>query len=249
MKKEADKIVQFIKKIFIKQKFANVVIAVSGGIDSATCLYLLAEALPVKHIFVVHLPYINSEFSTVKSIALSLGIPSTNIIQISIKAIVNEVIRARTDLDKARLGNIMARARMIVLYDLAKKLNALVCGTENKSEYLLGYFTRFGDAASDFEPIAHLYKTQIYQLAKELGVPEEIINKVPTAGLWLGQADEKELGFTYQEADIVLRLYFEKKISLEEIKKQGFKNTEKIINRALSNQYKHQTPYTIKEFE
>lgn len=245
MKKEVDKIASFIKNVVKQQKFANVIIAASGGIDSTTCLYLLAKALSVEHIFVVHLPYINSEFSTVKSIGLSLGIPPTNIIQISIKSIVNEVIRTRTDLDKARLGNIMARARMMVLYDLAKELNALVCGTENKSEYLLGYFTRFGDAASDFEPIAHLYKTQIYQLAKYLAVPKKIINKVPTAGLWSGQTDEKEFGFTYQKADEVLQLYFEKKLKVAQIKKKGYPNAEKIINRALVNQYKHQTPYVI----
>lgn len=246
MKKEADKIVQFIKGVFIKQKFVNVVIAVSGGIDSATCLYLLAKALPVEHIFVVHLSYIDSEFSTVKSIALSLGIPSKNISQLPIKPIVDEIAK-RSDPDRVRLGNIMARVRMTLLYDLAKKLNALVCGTENKSEYSLGYFTRFGDSASDFEPIQHLYKTQVYQLAHYLGVPAEIINKVPTAGLWSGQTDEKEFGFTYREADEVLQLYFDKKLTLQEIIKKSFKNAERIINRALTNQYKHQTPYIIEE--
>lgn len=154
---------------------------------------------------------------------------------------------SRSDLDKVRLGNVMARVRMMVLYDLAKKLNAIVCGTENKSEYYLGYFTRFGDAASDFEPIAHLYKTQVYQLAKYLGVPKEFIDKTPTAGLWPGQTDEGEFGFTYKEADAVLQLYFDKKLNLAEIKKRGFKNAEKIIARVLKNEYKHQTPYLIKE--
>ncbi len=247
MKKEVDKIIQFIKGVLKKQKFTNVVVAASGGIDSTCALYLLAKAIPKDHIFVFHLPYIHSEFAMLKKISISLGIPVKNIIETSIKSIVDQVIHTRSDLDRVRLGNIMARVRMIILYDLAKKHQALVCGTENKSEYYLGYFTRFGDAAADFEPIAHLYKTQIYQLAKYLGVPKEIIGKTPSAGLWQGQTDEGEFGFTYQEADIVLHLYFEKKISLEEIKKQGYKNAEKIINRALSNQYKHQAPYLIKE--
>ncbi len=247
MKKETDKIIQFIKEVFVKQKFTNVVVAASGGIDSTCALYLLAKAMPKDHIFVVHLPCAHSELAMIKQISATLGIPPKNISRISIKSIVDEVIHTRSILDKVRVGNIMARVRMIMLYDLAKKLKALVCGTENKSEYYLGYFTRFGDAAADFEPIQHLYKTQIYQLAKYLGVPKEIIEKPPTAGLWTGQTDEEEFGFTYQEADIVLHLYFEKKISLEEIKKQGYKKAEKIVGRALANQYKHQTPYIIRE--
>ena len=148
-------------------------------------------------------------------------------------------------IDKVRLGNIMARIRMIIIYDLAKKHNALVAGTENQSEYLLGYFTRFGDQASDFEPIQHLYKTQVYQLAKFLGVPKNIIEKEPTAGLWNGQTDEGEFGFTYQEADQVLYLYYDKKLKLEKIKKKGFRNAEKIIKFSLKNSYKHHAPYSL----
>jgi len=147
--------------------------------------------------------------------------------------------------DNVRLGNIMARVRMIILYDLAKKHNALVCGTENKSENLLGYFTRFGDQASDFEPIQHLYKTQVYQLAKFLGVPKNIVEKTPTAGLWHGQTDEEEFGFTYKEADQVLSYFYDKKLKLEEIKKMGFTNADKIINFSLRNSYKHSAPYTL----
>lgn len=144
-----------------------------------------------------------------------------------------------------RLGNIMARIRMIILYDLAKKHNALACGTENRSEFLLGYFTRFGDEASDFEPIQHLYKTQIYDLANFLKVPKNIIGKTPTAGLWLGQTDEKEFGFSYKEADEVLFYYYDKKLKIEEIKKKGLPNTEAIINFANKNAYKHHAPYTL----
>ena len=143
----------------------------------------------------------------------------------------------------------MARVRMIILFDLAKKYGSLVCGTENKSEKLLGYFTRFGDSASDIEPLSHLYKTQVYQLAKYLKVPEKIINQVPTAGLWTGQTDEDEFGFTYQEADQVLHQYFDKKKSAGQIKKLGFKNTDKIIKRIVDNQFKFQTPYSLFNFK
>ncbi|TRZ53028.1 NAD(+) synthase [bacterium] len=147
--------------------------------------------------------------------------------------------------EKVRLGNIMARTRMVILFDLAKQLNALVCGTENKSERLLGYFTRFGDAASDIEPISHLYKTQVYQLAKYLKVPEEIINQSPTAGLWDGQTDEGDFGFTYEEADQVLFLYHDIKKEIKKIKRLGYKNAEKIIKRFKNNQFKLKTPYSL----
>ncbi len=100
-----------------------------------------------------------------------------------------------------RKGNIMARARMIVVFDTAKKLDGLVCGTENKSEHYLGYFTRFGDAASDIEPISTLYKTQVQEMATFLGLPEIFTTKAPSAGLWEGQTDEKEMGFSYEDAD------------------------------------------------
>ncbi|MBI2190192.1 MAG: NAD(+) synthase, partial [Candidatus Levybacteria bacterium] len=133
---------------------------------------------------------------------------------LSIKSIVDKLAKTlgvQPLKDSIRLGNIMARVRMILLYDLAKKHQALVCGTENRSEYHLGYFTRFGDEASDFEPIRHLYKTQVYQLASYLGVPKTVIDKKPTAGLWAEQTDEGEFGFSYKEADPVLYLYFDKK--------------------------------------
>ena len=150
-----------------------------------------------------------------------------------------------SDTDSIRKGNIMARARMIALFDFAKKLDALVCGTENKSEYHLGYFTRFGDEASDIEPLRNLYKTQVYELAKYLKIPQPVIEKEPSANLWENQTDESELGFSYKEADTVLYLYFDKKMKAEEIKKLGFVNVEKIIEFANKNAYKHHVPYSI----
>jgi len=148
--------------------------------------------------------------------------------------------------DRIRLGNIIARVRMIILFDLAKKHNALVCGTENKSEKLLGYFTRFGDAASDIEPISHLYKTQVRELANYLKLPQKIIEAKPTAGLWPGQTDEGEFGFTYQEADNVLSLYFDKKISTKKIRSLGYKNALKILAFAKKNSFKEKVPYLLK---
>jgi NAD+ synthase len=149
--------------------------------------------------------------------------------------------------NKVRKGNILARVRMIILFDIAKKLDALVCGTENKSENLLGYYTRFGDAASDIEPIAHLYKTQVYKLAKYLKVPKEIIEAPPTAGLWENQTDEGEFGFSYKEADLLLYQLFDLKKPLNKIDKKTFPNLKKIISFIKKNQFKKQVPYFIQK--
>ncbi len=245
-KQESEKIVSFLKKTFTEQKIENAVIGLSGGIDSAVSFYLVKQALPPNNIFVTHLSYFPKTFPLFKQIIKEANIPQKNIYEISIKNATDEIKKTLDikDSESVRLGNVMARTRMIALFDLAKKHNAMVIGTENKSEALLGYFTRFGDSASDIEPMQHVYKTQVYQLAKHLKVPQEIIMAKPSANLWEGQTDEGEFGFTYQEADQVLYYYFEQKLSLKEIIKKGLPNAEKIIKRVKENEYKHKTPYT-----
>lgn len=244
---EKSKITDFIKNTLDEQKIKNVVIGLSGGIDSMTSFYLLKDVLPPTNIFIAHLYYFENSFADLDKVIKSACVPSENIHYLSIKNSADSICELlKIGDDKIRIGNVMARIRMIILYDLAKKYNALVCGTENKSEHYLGYFTRFGDEASDIEPIRHLYKTQVYELASYLNVPKEFIVKQPTAGLWEGQTDEKEFGFSYKEADPILYLYFEKKITLENIKNMGFANAEKIINFANKNAYKHNTPYVLK---
>ena len=133
---------------------------------------------------------------------------------------------------------------MITLFDNAKKNNALVIGTENRSEHFLGYFTRFGDAASDVEPIQYLYKTQVKRLAKYLELPQSIIDKAPSANLWKEQTDEGQFGFTYKQADPVLFLYFDKKNSAFSIERM-FSGASKIIEFAERNLFKLKVPYVI----
>ncbi|MEK7494983.1 MAG: NAD(+) synthase [Patescibacteria group bacterium] len=256
---EADKIISFLKKTFKEQKIDKVVLGLSGGIDSMVALHLLKKVLPAKNIFVVQMDYVPRK-------KLDIDLKEINVVIISIKNIVDQFdnligsipnffsgkqqtakkLVSSPSLNKILLGNIMARTRMIILFDIAKQLNALVCGTENKSEKLLGYFTRFGDAASDIEPISHLYKTQVRQLASYLKVPEKIINQSPTAGLWDGQTDEKEFGFTYEEADQVLYYFHNRNLEIKEIERLGFKNAEKIIKKMKNNQFKLRTPYVLR---
>jgi NAD+ synthase len=247
---ETQRIASFIKTTLKKQGFKNVAIGFSGGIDSTVSLTLAGQSISPRNIFVAHLYYFKSQVNFLKPLLKKINIPQKNIYNVSIKDIVDEIqkelgLTKNSKNYRLRLGNIMARVRMIILYDLAKKHSALVCGTENKSEFYLGYFTRFGDEASDLEPIRHLYKTQIYQLAKHLNIPKKIIDLPPTAGLWTDQADETDFGFSYREADRVLSLYLDRKKSFPEIIKMGLPNAKKIIYRVNKNSFKHLSPHVI----
>lgn len=241
-------LVAFLKEIFYKSGFSKAVIALSGGVDSSTSCVLTVKALGEKNVFPVILPYgqLNSQevIDAVELISF-LQIPKENIIQIDIKPLVDSIIALEETMDNIRKGNIMARTRMIILFNQAKKGNALVLGTENKSEYLLGYFTRFGDEASDVEPLRNLYKTQVYQIARYLKIPDKIVNKTPSAGLWGGQTDENELGFTYKEADRILSLLYDEKKSVAEIIKMGFPSAvvNKVSDWVYKNKFKHVLPY------
>jgi NAD+ synthase len=244
---ESEKIIIFLKKTFESAGKRKSVINWSGGIDSTVSLYLLAKSIPVENITVLHLPYEQSYEDEFLPIFQYLQLNNSQLKVQSIKPIV-DIIQTQLKInDPFRLGNAMARARMISAFDYAKKLNALVCGTENKTEHLLGYFTRFGDEASDIEPIAHIYKTHIFELAEHLGVPSNILEAKPTAGLWDGQTDEGEFGFNYKEADEVLFRYFEISKSLEEIEKEGFLNAKKIIEFARKNKFKNEVPYHLEK--
>lgn len=218
--------VEFIRQVFEREKITKAVIAVSGGIDSSLALVLTVKALGVKNVFSLQLPYGKQSTELSDLILDFVELPQVNRQKIDIRSSV-DVFRIH---DKFRLGNAMARIRMIYAYDWAKELKALVMGTENKSEKMLGYYTRFGDEAGDILPLAHLYKTQLIELAKELGLPQEIINQPPTAGLWPGQTDEAELGFSYELADQVL---------------VGKKSNDRVLQRLKQVDFKKRVPYTL----
>lgn len=245
---EIKKIENFLRGIFKKTKKQKAVVAVSGGIDSAMSLTLLSRVLPVKNIFPVFLPYGKDKMTDAKLICEWNKIPKENWIEFDIKGVVDKVKgQLKVKNGKLRIGNIMARSRMIFVYDVAKEKEALVCGTENKSEKYLGYFTRFGDQASDLEPIEHLYKTELAEIARFLKLPESILTKAPSAGLWNGQTDEDELGFSYKQADLVMGEYIDKNRNLGEIKIKDVSKDiiKKIIARIESQKFKRQVPYTL----
>ena len=249
--KIAEEIINFVRKTVKKAGFGGVGIGLSGGIDSSTVCVLAVKALRAENIIGVMLPYGDWNRETtddVEELAKTLKIPQKKILAINIKPFCEPVFANLGGANQLRKGNIMVRMRMIVLYDMAKKYNALVLGTENKTEYKLGYFTRFGDEAADIEPIREFYKTQIYQLARFLKLPSKIIQKAPTAGMWAGQTDEGEFGFTYKEADQILFLHVDRRLSESEIIEKGFRKeiVEKVLGKMRENEFKHKLPYVIK---
>jgi len=163
---------------------------------------------------------------------------------IEITGMVDALISHDPEMSNMRKGNIMARARMIILYDQSEAFKGLVVGTGNKTELLLGYSTLWGDSASALNPIGDLYKAQVRQLSRALGVPSAIVNKAPSADLWAGQTDENELGFTYEEVDRLLFLLVDQRYSPEECMEAGFAQAfvEKVVTRIRRNQFKRMLP-------
>jgi len=210
--KEINEIVSFLKGCFSKSPRQRAIIGVSGGIDSAVTLSLLVKSIGAENILALNLPYqsISSSESIVDSASLckSLGVKMfTHGINDMVDAYFTNILRGQSHRENLALrrGNVCARARMIHLFDYSTMFNGMVVGTENKTEKILGFCTIGGDNISIIEPVIKFYKTEIFELAKHLGVPAKIIKKTPTAELWVGQTDEKELGFSYWDAD---RIFF-----------------------------------------
>ncbi len=213
------RISEWIREYVESNSLSGAVVGVSGGVDSATTAYLVARA--VKDYYFLILPSestprrdVDDALKVIKNLNATDRYSIINIDDV-VKIIGNNV---KTD-DKKVLGNVKARVRMIYLYAFAQKMNYLVVGTGDKSELLLGYFTKYGDGGVDILPIGDLYKTQVRMLAKALGVPREIYEKPSSPALWVGQTAEEELGFKYDVADVILYLLYDKGYDDEKVMK------------------------------
>ncbi|MCY0877224.1 MAG: NAD+ synthase [Firmicutes bacterium] len=239
----------FLRHEVGKTGFRHVVFGLSGGIDSAVVAYLAVRALGAKYVHPVILPYRLSSAASLAHARLileDLALPEQ---VIEITAQVDAYFANFPDASPLRRGNKMARERMSILFDQSADRQALVLGTSNKTELLLGYGTQFGDTASALNPIGDLYKTQIRELAACLGVPLPIREKAPSADLWEDQTDESELGFTYEVADAVLHLLIDERLSVQEVAiKSGCSVplVEQIARRVRLNQYKRRMPLIAK---
>lgn len=246
--KAKKEILEFVESFVDNAGFKKVILGLSGGVDSSLVAYLAIEALGKDNLIGVLLPYEKSSQDSLvhgKMVAEKLNIKSYIV---DISPMVNAYFdNYETNANKLRRGNFMARMRMSVIYDLSAKENALVIGTGNKTELYLGYVTQYGDSACAFEPLGELYKTEVWQLADMMGVPQEIIDKKPSADLWQNQTDEMELGISYKTADEILSMILEKKFTATEIKAKGYakQDVNKVIKLMKKSQFKRQMPPSI----
>ncbi len=234
----------FIRTEVTRAGFERAVVNLSGGLDSALSCYLSAEALGAGNVLALRLPYKSSTPDSSEHAQLVIDALGVQSLTIPISEMADGLISRFPGMDRVRQGNIMARVRMIVLYDQSAAFKALPVGTGNKTEILLGYTTLFGDSAAAINPLGDLYKSQVRQLAKAVGVPQVILDKPPTADLWLGQTDEGELGFTYSEVDQLLYLLVDERYSPEDCVAAGFEEVfvRAVLERVRRNQFKRMLP-------
>ncbi len=238
----------FIREELAKVGYTKAVVGVSGGIDSALTCTLAALALGPENVLAVRMPYRTSSPASLADAQLlidQLGVPSETV---EITPMVEPLFERFPDMDRRRRGNVMARERMIILYDLSEAWHGLVVGTGNKTEILLGYTTLYGDSACAVNPIGDLYKTQVRQLAAALDIPEPIRTKAPSADLWPDQTDEDEMGFSYEQVDRALFLLFDQGYTIEEAMELGFERAflERVWRIVQRNQYKRTIPVIAK---
>src|SRR5690242_18174708 len=230
----------FIRDQIAKAGMKRAVLGLSGGIDSALSAYLSVEALGKENVLAVRMPYKTSNPASLNDAGLVIEALEIQSLDLPITDMADPLINRFPDMSNVRKGNIMARLRMVTLYDQSVAFGGLVMGTSNKTEFLLGYSTIYGDSGVALHPIADLYKAQVRQLAAAVGVPQPIIDKAPSADLWEGQTDEDELGFTYNDDDQVMFLLVDERYTVEEVVEEGFDRdfVEKVWKRVKSNHYK-----------
>jgi NAD+ synthase len=235
---------EFIRGQLRQAGFERVVLGLSGGIDSALVACLVAEAIGADHLLCVLMPYRSSSDASradAELVVNQLGAASE---LVDISPMVDAFFAAAPDASAVRRGNVMARQRMIVLYDRSVTWGGLVVGTGNKTESLIGYTTLFGDSACAFNPIGDLYKSQVRQIAEAMGVPDRIITKPPSADLWPGQTDETEAGFSYPVLDRLLYWRIDRRRSDEEMAELGFdpELVARVDRMIATSEFKRQVP-------
>ena len=243
-----NELVEFLRENFKKAGFSKAVLGLSGGIDSALVAYLLRDALGKENVLAIMMPYKSSNpdsLNHAKLVIEDLGINSKTI---EITDMIDAYFKNEKEATSLRMGNKMARERMSILFDYSSKENALVVGTSNKTEIYLGYSTQFGDSACALNPIGDLYKTNIWDLSRYLKIPNELIEKKPSADLWEGQTDEQEMGLTYKEADQVLYRMLEENKKVDEVLAEGFNKdlVDNIVRRMNRSEYKRRMPLIAK---
>ena len=248
LKEVHSELVEFLRESFKKAGFSKAVLGLSGGIDSALVAYLLRDALGKENVLAIMMPYKSSNpdsLNHAKLVIEDLGINSKTI---EITDMIDAYFKNEEEATSLRMGNKMARERMSILFDYSSKENALVVGTSNKTEIYLGYSTQFGDSACALNPIGDLYKTNIWDLSRYLKIPNELIEKKPSADLWEGQTDEQEMGLTYKEADQVLYRMLEENKKVEEVLAEGFNKdlVDNIVRRMNRSEYKRRMPLIAK---
>ena len=234
----------FICNQFESKGFTDAVLGVSGGVDSALGVALLVTALGPEHVTGLAMPAAQSDPQSLldaRHVASTFGI---RLVEKPIGGLIREFYADERNVDRVRLGNAAARFRMMRLFDYSHKHRALVVGTSNKTELLLGYGTWFGDLACSINPLGDLYKTQVWALADWLGVPEEVVCKPPTADLWKGQTDEADLGCRYEDVDRLLYLLIDRDYSISALQGIGFAPAfiERTLDMIAKSQFKRSLP-------
>ena len=243
-----NELVEFLRENFKKAGFSKAVLGLSGGIDSALVAYLLRDALGKENVLAIMMPYKSSNPDSLNHAKLVIEDLKINSKTIEITDMIDAYFKNEKEATSLSMGNKMARERMSILFDYSSKENALVVGTSNKTEIYLGYSTQFGDSACALNPIGDLYKTNIWDLSRYLKIPNELIEKKPSADLWEGQTDEQEMGLTYKEADQVLYRMLEENKTVEEVLAEGFNKdlVDNIVRRMNRSEYKRRMPLIAK---
>lgn len=248
----ADALSKILRAEILKTGHKKAVLGVSGGVDSALALAVAVEALGKDNVLAVMMPYKSSNPDSLADASKLCAQFAVRTEIVEITAMADPYFEKAADMSVTRKGNVLARLRMIVLYDLSARESALVVGTSNKTEILLGYSTLWGDMASAVNPLGDLYKYQVFALARQMGVIPEILDKAPSADLWSGQTDEGELGFSYAMADLVLYHWMERNYTVPALKEmvRGYQQDEAIVDYILKrverNAYKRSMPVIAK---